>query len=61
MMRVFYECLDLAEAAGEGWFVIHALVSSMTYEKVPMKDTGVNWFLRKAESGMLVGFAAITI
>ncbi|KAK3389737.1 hypothetical protein B0H63DRAFT_507253 [Podospora didyma] len=61
MMRAFYECLDLAESSGEGWFVIHALVSSMTYEKVPMKDTGVNWFLRKAESGMLVGFAPITI
>jgi len=61
MLRVFYECLDLAEAGGEGWFVIHSLVSSMSYENVPMQDTGVSWLLRTAESGMLVGMGAITI
>ncbi|KAH8883316.1 hypothetical protein GQ53DRAFT_846984 [Thozetella sp. PMI_491] len=61
MLRVFYDCLDLAEASGDGWFVIHALVSSMSYEKVPMKDTGVSWILRTAEKGMLVGMGARTI
>jgi len=61
MLRIFYDCLDLTEAGSEGWFVIHSLVSSMSYENVPMQDTGVSWVLRTAEKGMLVGMGAPTI
>ncbi|KAH8704359.1 hypothetical protein GQ44DRAFT_820019 [Phaeosphaeriaceae sp. PMI808] len=61
MLRLFSECIDLADASSEGWTVHEWLKRSYAKEKVPISQNSITWLLLKTANEEYVQFNSRTI
>ncbi|KAH8722344.1 hypothetical protein GQ44DRAFT_741717 [Phaeosphaeriaceae sp. PMI808] len=61
MLRLFSECIDLADANSDGWTVHEWLKRSYAREKVPISRNSITWLLLMTCNEEYVNFSSRTI
>lgn len=58
MLRLFSECIDLADSNGDGWTVHEWLKKTYAREKVPISQNSITWLLHSTANEEFVEFTS---
>jgi hypothetical protein len=58
MLRLFSDCIDLADSNGDGWTVHEWLKRTYAKEKVPISQNSITWLLHATANEEYVEFSA---